>query len=133
MFVESGTPAPAGYNRRAPRIGFQLPVRCRRGVVRSTIMLKDMTTHGAKIEGLADLHIDEPLTLLLPDLQPMEAYVTWSSGHSAGVEFGNPLRPDVFGQLVADYAIGGAPGVPSDPVPATEPASSRFSGRRAVS
>lgn len=101
--------------RRAPRIGFELPVRCRRGVIRSTVMLRDMTTHGARIEGLEQLHLDEAITLLLPGLQAKEAYVAWSREKSAGLEFDRPLHPAVFEQLVADYAMARVPADPDLP------------------
>lgn len=91
--------------RRASRIGFELPVRCKRGVLRTTVMLRDMTTHGARIDGLEHLHLDEPITLLLPGLQAKEAYVAWHKDQSAGLEFDRPLHPAVFEQLVADFAL----------------------------
>lgn len=94
--------------RRAQRIGVQLPVRCRRGVTRATIVLKDLTPHGARIEGLSALSFDEPITLFLPGLQPKEAYVSWSQGLSAGVEFDSPLPTEIFFQLVEDFALGSA-------------------------
>jgi len=92
--------------RRAPRVGFELMVRYRRGVTRSTAILKDMTTHGAKIEGLGRMELDEPITLLLPGERPCEAYVAWSKDHTAGLEFGDPLHQSVFDRLVADHAVG---------------------------
>lgn len=106
MFFQRKAPKSARNTRRDRRIGFQLPARCRRGPVRTTIMLRDMTTHGARIEGLLGLRIDEALTLYLPGLRPKEAYVAWTSGHSAGLEFDRPLHPEVYFQLVANFAIG---------------------------
>jgi hypothetical protein len=101
--------------RRAARIGFELPVRCKRGVLRTTVMLRDMTTHGARIDGLEHLHLDEPITLLLPGLQAKEAYVAWHRDLSAGLEFDRPLHPAVFDQLVADFALKGPQGGPELP------------------
>lgn len=92
--------------RREERVALELPVRCRRGVERRTVMLKDLTPHGARIAGLGKLHLDEPVTLLLPGLRPKESWVAWSNDHDAGVEFERPLHPAVFGDLVAEYAIG---------------------------
>jgi len=94
------------YRRREARIGFELPVRCQRHLTRRTVILRDMTTHGARIDGLGKMHLDELVTLLLPGLQAKDAWVAWSTDHSAGLEFERPLHPDVFHQLVADYAIG---------------------------
>jgi hypothetical protein len=92
--------------RRAWRVGFELPVRCKHGLVRSTVMLKDMTTHGARIEGIPRQRIGEALTLFLPGLAPKTAFVVWSEPKTAGLEFELPLHQDVFATMVADFAIG---------------------------
>lgn len=92
--------------RRAPRIGFELPVRCKNGLTRSTVMLKDLTPYGARVEGIPRQRIGEPLTLLLPGLRAKTAYVVWSDAMTSGLEFDHPLHPDAFEALVSDYAIG---------------------------
>jgi hypothetical protein len=96
---------PHPEHRRQPRFGFELPVRCQHHTVRKTVILRDMTTHGARVDGLGPMHLDEIVTLLLPDLPPRDAWVAWSTAHSAGLEFEQPLHEDVFSQLVADFAI----------------------------
>lgn len=93
-------------NRRRERTGFELPVRCKHGVIRSTVMLKDLTAYGARIEGLERQRIGESITLLLPGLKAKNAYVVWSQGMASGLEFDHPLHDDVFDALVSDYAIG---------------------------
>lgn len=92
--------------RRAKRVGFELPVRCKHGLVRSTVMLKDLTTHGARIEGIPPQRIGESITLFLPDLAPKTAFVVWSREKTSGLEFELPLHENVFATLVADFAIG---------------------------
>lgn len=92
--------------RRAKRVGFELPVRCKHGLVRSTVMLKDLTTHGARIEGIPPQRIGESITLFLPGLAPKIAFVVWSETKTSGLEFELPLHENVFATLVADYAIG---------------------------
>jgi hypothetical protein len=92
--------------RRAKRLGFELPVRCKHGLVRSTVMLKDLTTHGARIEGIPPQRIGESITLFLPGLSPKIAFVMWSETKTSGLEFELPLHENVFATLVADYAIG---------------------------
>lgn len=92
--------------RRAKRVGFELPVRCKHGLVRSTVMLKDLTTHGARIEGIPPQRIGESITLFLPGLAPKIAFVMWSETKTSGLEFELPLHENVFATLVADYAIG---------------------------
>lgn len=69
-------------------------------------MLKDLTPHGARIEGLGKLRIGEPVTFLLPGLRPKLAFAAWSEGSACGLEFERPLHEDVFASLVADFAIG---------------------------
>lgn len=93
-------------HRRARRVGFELPVRCKHGVSRSTVMLKDMTTHGARIEGIPHQRIGDFVTLFLPELAPKLAFVVWSKDKTSGVEFELPLHENVFANLVADFAIG---------------------------
>lgn len=92
--------------RRAKRVGFELPVRCKHGLVRSTVMLKDMTTHGARIEGIPRQRIGDSVTLFLPELAPKLAFVVWSKDKTSGLEFELPLHENVFANLVADFAIG---------------------------
>ena len=93
-------------HRRARRVGFELPVRCKHGLVRSTVMLKDMTTHGARIEGIPRQRIGDSVTLFLPELAPKLAFVVWSKDKTSGLEFELPLHENVFANLVADFAIG---------------------------
>lgn len=91
--------------RRAPRVGIELPVRCKHGQIRSTVILKDMNQYGARIEGLEELRIDEAIHLMLPGLQPKLAFVVWSRDRVSGLEFEHRLHDDVFQSLVSDFAI----------------------------
>ncbi|MFM5908257.1 MAG: hypothetical protein ACKOPO_11855 [Novosphingobium sp.] len=90
--------------RRADRVAFDLMVKYRLWGFRGTIMLKDMTPFGARIEGLSDIRMGDEITLLLPGLQPKLSTVVWAEGQSAGVEFDHPLHGEVFKALVKDYA-----------------------------
>lgn len=91
--------------RRAPRVGIELPVRCKHGATRSTVILKDLNQYGARIEGLEKLRLDEPLQILLPGLQAKMAFVVWSRDKVSGIEFEHPLHHDVFQLLVSEFAI----------------------------
>ncbi|EGD57439.1 hypothetical protein Y88_3749 [Novosphingobium nitrogenifigens DSM 19370] len=106
--VSDTFPAPDTFRRRAPRVGFELPVRCKHGLVRSTVMLKDMTRFGARIEGVELPRLGEPITLLLPGQAARMAFVVWARGRTSGLEFGDPLHQQVFDDLIRDYAIGTA-------------------------
>ncbi|MFN3458179.1 MAG: PilZ domain-containing protein [Novosphingobium sp.] len=91
--------------RRAPRVGIELPVRCKRGATRSTVMLKDLNPYGARVEGLEKLRVDEPIYLMLPGLQPKLAFVVWSRDRVSGLEFEHRLHDEVFETLVSEFAI----------------------------
>lgn len=91
--------------RRAARVGIELPVRCKHGTERSTVILKDLNQYGARIEGLENLRIDDMILLMLPGLRPKTAFVIWSRDRVSGLEFENPLHDAVFESLVSDFAI----------------------------
>jgi hypothetical protein len=91
--------------RRAPRVGIELPVRCKHGMERSTVILKDLNLYGARIEGLENLRIDDSIRLMLPGLRPKTAFVVWSRDRVAGLEFEHPLHSTVFETLVSEFAI----------------------------
>lgn len=95
----------ADAKRRAARVGIELPVRCKRGATRSTVMLKDLNPYGARIEGLEKLRVDEPIYLMLPGLQPKLAFVVWSRDRVSGLEFEHRLHDEVFETLVSEFAI----------------------------
>ncbi len=107
--------------RRAKRVGFELPVRCKLGLVRSTVMLKDLTTHGARIEGIPRQRIGESILLFLPGLAPKIAFVIWSEDKTSGLEFEHPLHENVFAALVADFAIGHLQRMEPAPLPIETP------------
>ena len=97
---------PFTARRRAPRVGFEMMVRCKHGLTRSTVMLKDMTCFGARIEGLHAPREGEAISLMLPGEAPRLAFVMWSTGTAAGLEFGDPLPATVFDAMIRDYAVG---------------------------
>ena len=103
--------------RRAPRVGFELMVRCNQGASRSTVMLKDMTRFGARIEGLVRPVEGEAISLILPGEAPRLAFVMWTNGSTAGLEFGDPLPGELFTAMIRDYAIGQVPPPPPTPTP----------------
>ncbi len=100
---------PASTRRRAQRIGCEMLVRCKHGAVRSTVMLKDMTRYGARIEGLSAPGEGEAISVMLPGELPRLAFVMWADGCVAGVEFADPLCATTFAALIRDYALGGLP------------------------
>ena len=106
-FPDSNAAHPVILNgdRRHPRKQVEMMARFRRDLVSSTVMLKDLTRFGAKIEGIGQLEADEAVSLALPGCRPSMAFVAWANDHCAGLEFAEPLENTVFSDLVARYGL----------------------------
>lgn len=89
--------------RRETREPVEMMARFRHDIATVTVMLKDITPHGARLEGVGQLEKDDAAFLLLPGLAPKLAFVAWSNGTGAGLEFAEPLDHRVFSRLVADF------------------------------
>lgn len=83
--------------------------RFRRDLTSSTVMLKDLTRFGARIEGVGLLEKDEAVSLALPGCRPSMAFVAWANDHCAGLEFAEPLDNTVFVDLVTQFGLGREP------------------------
>lgn len=79
------------------------------GGQRSTVILKDLTCGGARIEGIPGLEVDEAVALTLPGCKPTLAFVAWAGEHAAGLEFAMPLEGRLLEALIAAHAVGVAP------------------------
>lgn len=97
---------PSNRERREQREEVQMMAKFRRDVTSSTVMLKDLTRFGARIEGVGPLERDEAVSLALPGCRPSMAFVAWANEHCAGLEFAEPLEDSVFAELVAQYGLG---------------------------
>lgn len=93
------------HERREARRDVEMLARFRSGVATTTVMLKDLTCGGARIEGIGHLGRDEAVSLGLPGMRPLLAFVAWSNDHGAGLEFAEPLHPARFGELVGTYGL----------------------------
>ena len=93
--------------RLFPREDVEMMARFRRDIASSTVMLKDLTPFGARVEGVGALDIDEMVTISLPGCRPSLAFVAWANAHGAGLEFIEPLSADRFDDLVARYGLSG--------------------------
>jgi hypothetical protein len=102
-------PESAVRDRRHQREQVEMMARFRRDLVNTTVMLKDITRFGARIEGVGLLEKDEAVTLTLPGCRPSLAFVAWATDHSAGLEFAEPLDNAVFADLVTQYGMGRGP------------------------
>lgn len=101
---ESGVVAIDG-DRRHARERVEMLARFRRDLAINTVVLKDLTPLGARIESVGPLEMDEVITLTLPECRPMIAFVAWANGNGAGLEFVHPLPEDLFAELVAQYGL----------------------------
>lgn len=91
--------------------------RFRRDIASTTVVLKDLTPFGARVEGVGPLQADEVVTLSLPGCRPSLAFVAWANAHCAGLEFIEPLAADLFRDLVGRYGSSGAERLPLRLVP----------------
>ena len=96
-------------NRSEARREVEMFAHFQRGASRITVMLKDLTHNGARIEGVIGLEQDEAVSLALPGCKPKLAFVAWANDHCAGLEFAEPLRASMFDALVGEYAVNRQP------------------------
>lgn len=94
----------AAWERRAERREVALLVRYAWKGLRGTVMLKDLTCFGARMEGLEALRQGDGLTLLLPDHPAIDATVAWAVGRAAGLAFERPIAAPSLDRLVRDFA-----------------------------
>ncbi|MCJ2179971.1 hypothetical protein [Novosphingobium album (ex Hu et al. 2023)] len=109
MALHDPAESPAAFHpgeRRHQREQVEMMARFRRDLASSTVMLKDLTPFGARIEGIGPLQTDEAVSLALPGCRPAIAFVAWANDHCAGLEFAEPLENDIFAELVASYGLG---------------------------
>lgn len=90
-------------SRREAREPVEMMARFRHDITTVTVMLKDITPHGARVEGIGQLEKDDAAFLMLPGLAPRLSFIAWSNGNGAGLEFAEPLDQSVFTSLVADF------------------------------
>lgn len=91
------------YIPRPERISIDLEVMARVHGSRRKVVLRNLTTQGARIDALEGLRYDDVVTLTLPGLKPKPAYVVWVKGESAGLAFERPLHPEIFATLVRKH------------------------------
>lgn len=103
ILTAHGQAAPK-WVRRAERHAIDLLARYAWKGLRGTVLLKDLTCDGARIEGLEALRQGDGLTLLLPDAPPVEATVAWAIGRAAGLRFDEAIAPEELVRIVRDFA-----------------------------
>jgi len=86
--------------KRRPLRGSELLVR-RIGGFNFQAGLKDVSTDGCRIELIEECEAGEDLIARFPQLEPLGAWVRWTQGPTAGVQFMRPIHPAVFKFLLA--------------------------------
>jgi hypothetical protein len=90
-------------SRRETRQPVEMMARFRHDISTVTVMLKDITRHGARVEGVGPLDQDDAAFLILPGMAPKLSFVAWSNDHAAGLEFAESLDPAAFSLLIANF------------------------------
>lgn len=93
-------------SRREDRQSVEMLSRFRHGLSTITVVLKDLTQNGARLEGIGHLRRDEAVFLTLPGMKPQLSFIAWSNGHASGLEFSEPLPLEVYKRLVAVFGRG---------------------------
>lgn len=93
-------------DRREPREPVEMMAKLRNAFTTCTVVLKDLTRFGARIEGIGALEIDEAVNLGLPGCRPAMAFVAWNGAHGTGLEFAEPLDEYLYAELVVRHGLG---------------------------
>lgn len=73
----------------------------RRGGCNFSLPLRNLSTHGCKVELIELVQVEEDVIARFPGLEPLGATVCWVEDDAAGLSFRKPLHPAVFDLLVA--------------------------------
>jgi len=91
--------------RREDRLAVTIPARCRtRSGFADRLMIRDITSHGCRVESLAiTLHAGDLVVLTPAMLEGQCGTVRWVSGNEAGIEFATPLYGPVVEHLHCQF------------------------------
>ena len=92
--------APLRRARRGERRELRAPAQCRRGSMRETVVVLDLSPSGARLRALSPLRSGHSIWLKLPGLEPQETRVVWTRGCESGCEFVQPIHSAVFDSLI---------------------------------
>lgn len=76
----------------------------RTGHPKFKVTIRDVSTHGCKIEFVDRPRLDEQVWLKFDGVEAISAIVCWIEGPAAGVEFSRPIHPAVFEMLLKRLA-----------------------------
>lgn len=93
--------------RAADRVSIALDAGLRqRGAAAVSVHVRDLSTHGFRIDTHLELAVGTDVWLRLPGLEPSLAHVMWREGYLAGCAFERPLHPAVL-EMIVNRAGGG--------------------------
>jgi len=93
--------------RAADRVSIELNAGLRqRGAAAVSVYVRDLSTHGFRIDTHLELAVGTDVWLRLPGLEPSLAHVMWREGYLAGCAFERPLHPAVL-EMIVKRAGGG--------------------------
>ena len=98
-FVSAQLVNPPSQPRRGERRSIGGQAQCRRGSMRETVELRDVSAGGARVLALSPLRVGHAIWLKLPGIEAQEAMVVWTVGCESGCEFTRPLHPAVLDML----------------------------------
>lgn len=101
LFVADIVPQPVRRLRRGERRPVRTAAQCRRGSLRETVEVLDLSVGGARVRAVAPLRTGFAIWIRLPGIEPQEARVIWTRGFESGCEFVRPLHPAVLDSLIA--------------------------------
>lgn len=91
---------PDGGGRRSERWPFSAEVQFRSGTRRANVRLRDISPHGARVQGVYLVRADDHFYIKLPGIEPIEARVAWVEDFEFGCEFARPINQSVLDALV---------------------------------
>lgn len=86
--------------RRGERRLIHAAGQCRRGTMRETVEILDISVGGARVSAVAPLRTGYSVWIKLPGIEAQEARVAWTRGFESGCEFVRPLHPAVLDSLI---------------------------------
>ena len=101
LFVADIVPQPVRRLRRGERLPVRTAAQCRRGGLRETVEVLDLSPGGARVRAVAPLRTGFAIWIRLSGIAPLEARVVWTRDFESGCEFAHPLHPAVFDSLIA--------------------------------
>jgi hypothetical protein len=105
LLFTSGPPTAAHSLPQFKRDGERVPTRItatlrRQGRSKFVVPVRDLSTHGCKVEFVDRPELDEQVRMRFSGLEPIEGHIRSIAGNEAGVRFERPIHPAVLELLI---------------------------------